>query len=61
MLFNMSFNNIDSGIKCILSKFLDTKVCGVVDTPEGQDTIQRDPDKLMQRTRESLIRFNKIF
>lgn len=39
MLFNMSINNIDSGIKCILSKFLDTKVCGVVDTPEVQNTI----------------------
>ncbi|GAB0190454.1 mitochondrial enolase superfamily member 1 [Grus japonensis] len=38
---------MDSRIGRNLSKFADdTKPCGVVDTLEGRDTIQRDPDRL---------------
>ncbi|GAB0210398.1 mitochondrial enolase superfamily member 1 [Grus japonensis] len=59
-LFNIFVGNMDSGIKCTLSKVVDgTKMCGVVDMLEGRDAIQRDLARLERWARANRMKFNK--
>ncbi|GAB0182991.1 mitochondrial enolase superfamily member 1 [Grus japonensis] len=57
-LFDIFVSDMDNGIECTLSKFANnTKLCGVVDTPEGRDAIQGDLDRLERWARENRMKF----
>ncbi|PKU38739.1 rna-directed dna polymerase from mobile element jockey-like [Limosa lapponica baueri] len=52
--------DMDSGIDCTLSKFAnDTKLFDAVNTVDGRDAIQKDPDWIESQACSNLMKFNQ--
>ncbi|PKU41381.1 rna-directed dna polymerase from mobile element jockey- hypothetical protein [Limosa lapponica baueri] len=69
VLFNTFINDIDSGIECTLTKFVDDATLrGVVDMSDGQDVIQRDLEMFKRfksistsEDRQQMFSVNSVF
>jgi len=60
-LFSMFINDIYSAIECTLSKFASSvKLSGAVDSLKGKDVIQRDFDRLEEKSCVNLMMFHKV-
>ena len=60
VLFNIFVGNMDSEIKCTLSKFADSaEPSGAVDMLEGRDAIQRDLERLERWDHANRMKFSK--
>jgi len=60
VMFSIFVSDMDSGTECTLRKFAnDTKLCGVADTLEGRDAIQRDLDRLERWACVNRMKFSK--
>jgi len=53
-------NDLDAGVACILSKFVnDTRLGGAVHSLEGREALQTDLDRLESWPVATLMKFNK--
>jgi len=60
VLLNIFAGDMDSGIECTLSKFVDnTKLCGAVHMLKGRDAIQRELARLERWACANFIKFNE--
>ena len=60
VLFSIFVGDMNSGTEYTLSKFANNiKLCGVVDTLEGRDVIQKDLDRLERWACVNRMKFNK--